>query len=144
MLTTPLTPALRAPLAACRLLLPVACCCLLPYSVFERDGVQVVCDTVSMGFLKGAVVEFEDSLMRSAFQVGLSSTHANGSLNERYLACATNCQSNRGRSLSLHASPDSICCLGIGCLCRAVRTRMRNRCGCTPYGWMWAQPTAES
>lgn len=37
--------------------------------VFERDGVQVVCDTVSMDFLKGAVVEFEDSLMRSAFQI---------------------------------------------------------------------------
>lgn len=31
---------------------------------------QVVCDTVSMDFLKGAVVEYEDSLMRSAFQVG--------------------------------------------------------------------------
>lgn len=37
--------------------------------VYERDGVQVVCDTVSMDFLKGAVVEYEDSLMRSAFQI---------------------------------------------------------------------------
>eukprot|EP00879_Flechtneria_rotunda_P009512 GHRR01009956.1.p1 GENE.GHRR01009956.1~~GHRR01009956.1.p1 ORF type:complete len:148 (+),score=39.30 GHRR01009956.1:200-643(+) len=33
-------------------------------SVFERDGVRVVCDSVSMDFLRGAVVEFEDSLMR--------------------------------------------------------------------------------
>jgi hypothetical protein len=40
--------------------------------VFEREGVQVVCDTVSMDFLKGAVIEFEDSLMRSAFQVSRS------------------------------------------------------------------------
>lgn len=39
-------------------------------SVFERDGVKVVCDSISLDFLKGAVVEFEDSLMRSAFQVG--------------------------------------------------------------------------
>lgn len=53
-----LTPVLPAGLPAC------LC------RVFERDGVQVVCDTVSMDFLKGAVVEFEDSLMRSAFQVG--------------------------------------------------------------------------
>jgi Fe-S cluster assembly iron-binding protein IscA len=54
-------------------MLSVACCCVrLSCSVFERDGVQVVADSVSMGFLKGAVVEFEDSLMRSAFQVGVS------------------------------------------------------------------------
>lgn len=46
------------------------CCCWLCCRVFERDGVRVVCDTVSMDFLRGAVVEFEDSLMRSAFQVG--------------------------------------------------------------------------
>jgi Fe-S cluster assembly iron-binding protein IscA len=37
--------------------------------VFERDGVRVVCDTVSIDFLRGAVLEYEDSLMRSAFQV---------------------------------------------------------------------------
>lgn len=37
--------------------------------VFERDGVRVVCDTVSIDFLRGAVLEYEDSLMRSAFQI---------------------------------------------------------------------------
>lgn len=37
--------------------------------MFERDGVALVCDAVSLDFLKGAVVEYEDSLMRSAFQV---------------------------------------------------------------------------
>eukprot|EP00878_Enallax_costatus_P005843 GHUV01006131.1.p1 GENE.GHUV01006131.1~~GHUV01006131.1.p1 ORF type:complete len:171 (+),score=42.76 GHUV01006131.1:164-676(+) len=37
--------------------------------VFERDGVRVVCDSISLDFLRGAVVEFEDSLMRSAFQI---------------------------------------------------------------------------
>eukprot|EP00882_Tetradesmus_deserticola_P014255 GHRQ01015153.1.p2 GENE.GHRQ01015153.1~~GHRQ01015153.1.p2 ORF type:complete len:174 (+),score=47.24 GHRQ01015153.1:214-735(+) len=37
--------------------------------VFERDGVRVVCDAVSLDFLRGAVLEYEDSLMRSAFQV---------------------------------------------------------------------------
>jgi hypothetical protein len=44
------------------------------YRVFEREGVQVVCDTVSMDFLKGAVIEFEDNLMRSAFQVSSSAS----------------------------------------------------------------------
>lgn len=38
-------------------------------SVIERDGVALVCDSVSLDFLRGAVVEYEDSLMRSAFQV---------------------------------------------------------------------------
>lgn len=37
--------------------------------VFERDGVQVVCDAVSLEFLRGATVEFEDTLMSSAFRV---------------------------------------------------------------------------
>eukprot|EP00877_Chromochloris_zofingiensis_P005958 jgi/Chrzof1/1615/Cz10g14200.t1 len=37
--------------------------------VFEREGIKVVCDDVSMQFLRGAVVEFEDTLMRSAFQI---------------------------------------------------------------------------
>ena len=37
--------------------------------VFEQDGTKVVCDAVSLQFLKGAKVEFEDSLMRSAFVV---------------------------------------------------------------------------
>lgn len=54
--------------------------------VFEREGVQVVCDTVSMDFLKGAVIEFEDSLMRSAFQVRLTLTVA-FSLCDLFNAC---------------------------------------------------------
>lgn len=37
--------------------------------VFERGGARLVTDAVSLEFLKGAVIEFEDSLMRSAFQV---------------------------------------------------------------------------
>lgn len=41
--------------------------------LFEQDGVTVVCDTMSLEFLRGAVIEFEDSLMRSAFQVRSSS-----------------------------------------------------------------------
>jgi hypothetical protein len=38
--------------------------------VFERAGARVVTDAVSLEFLRGAVVEFEDNLMRSAFKVG--------------------------------------------------------------------------
>jgi Fe-S cluster assembly iron-binding protein IscA len=37
--------------------------------VFTQRGVQVVCDNTSLEFLQGAVIEFEDTLMRSAFHV---------------------------------------------------------------------------
>lgn len=47
------------------------CVCL--HRVFEKDGSTVVCDEVSFGFLKGAKVEFEDNLMRSAFTVRVQS-----------------------------------------------------------------------
>ncbi|GAX80029.1 hypothetical protein CEUSTIGMA_g7468.t1 [Chlamydomonas eustigma] len=38
-------------------------------TVFEQDGSRVVCDSVSLEFLKGSRIEFEDSLMRSSFVV---------------------------------------------------------------------------
>jgi len=37
--------------------------------IFEKDGVSVVCDNISYAMLKGSKIEFEDSLMRSAFVV---------------------------------------------------------------------------
>ncbi|KAL4447734.1 hypothetical protein ABPG75_004953 [Micractinium tetrahymenae] len=37
--------------------------------LFERDGVRVLCDDISLEFLKGATVDFESDLMRSAFVV---------------------------------------------------------------------------
>ena len=37
--------------------------------VFSRGGAAVVADAVSLEFLKGAVIEFEDSLMRAAFHI---------------------------------------------------------------------------
>lgn len=37
--------------------------------VFERDGVKVVVDTVSMEFLAGAQVDFKEDLMGSYFAV---------------------------------------------------------------------------
>ncbi|PSC73776.1 iron-sulfur cluster assembly 2 mitochondrial [Micractinium conductrix] len=37
--------------------------------LFERDGVRVVCDDISLEFLKGAIVDFESDLMRSAFVI---------------------------------------------------------------------------
>lgn len=37
--------------------------------VFSADGATVLCDDVSMEFLKGAVVDFESDLMRSGFVV---------------------------------------------------------------------------
>lgn len=37
--------------------------------VIASDGANVVCDTTSFEFLKGATLEYEDSLMRSAFVI---------------------------------------------------------------------------
>jgi iron-sulfur cluster insertion protein len=37
--------------------------------VFERDGVAVVVDTVSLGLLSGAEVDFVEDLMGAAFQI---------------------------------------------------------------------------
>lgn len=37
--------------------------------VFDQGGAKVVCDATSLGFLKGAKVAFEQTLMRSAFVV---------------------------------------------------------------------------
>ncbi|XP_075475236.1 uncharacterized protein LOC142505982 isoform X3 [Primulina tabacum] len=36
--------------------------------VFEQDGVKVVVDQISHGFVKGATVDFVEELVRSAFQ----------------------------------------------------------------------------
>jgi len=38
-------------------------------SVFERDGVAVVVDEVSLGLLSGAEIDFVEDLMGAAFQV---------------------------------------------------------------------------
>ncbi|KAM7522444.1 hypothetical protein LguiA_012346 [Lonicera macranthoides] len=37
--------------------------------VFERDGVKLVVDKISLGFVKGATVDFVKELIRSAFQI---------------------------------------------------------------------------
>ncbi|KAI3425007.1 hypothetical protein D9Q98_008389 [Chlorella vulgaris] len=37
--------------------------------LFERDGVRVVCDDISLEFLRGSTVDFESDLMRSAFVI---------------------------------------------------------------------------
>jgi iron-sulfur cluster assembly accessory protein len=38
--------------------------------VFGPEGAHVVCDSVSFGLIRGSKIEWEDSLMRSAFVVG--------------------------------------------------------------------------
>lgn len=37
--------------------------------LFEQDGAKLLCDKVSLQFLKGSTVEFADTLMKSAFQI---------------------------------------------------------------------------
>ncbi len=38
-------------------------------NVFERDGAHVVVDTASLQFIKGATLDFEQELIRSAFAI---------------------------------------------------------------------------
>ncbi|PWA76583.1 feS cluster biogenesis [Artemisia annua] len=37
--------------------------------IFERDGVKLVFDTISLGFVKGATVDYIEELIRLGFQV---------------------------------------------------------------------------
>eukprot|EP01024_Parvocaulis_polyphysoides_P076397 TRINITY_DN9923_c1_g1_i5.p4 TRINITY_DN9923_c1_g1~~TRINITY_DN9923_c1_g1_i5.p4 ORF type:complete len:157 (-),score=20.69 TRINITY_DN9923_c1_g1_i5:257-727(-) len=37
--------------------------------LFEREGAKIACDNVSFEFLKGSTVEYQDDLIRSAFQI---------------------------------------------------------------------------
>lgn len=37
--------------------------------VFEKDGVKVVVDSISMDFLQGSTIDYEEELIRSAFRV---------------------------------------------------------------------------
>ncbi|PNW81285.1 hypothetical protein CHLRE_07g349600v5 [Chlamydomonas reinhardtii] len=37
--------------------------------VYETEGGRVACDTISLEFLRGATLEFEDTLMRAAFTI---------------------------------------------------------------------------
>ena len=39
------------------------------YRVFSRDGAEVVVDDISMDFIKGSTIDFEQELIRSAFAV---------------------------------------------------------------------------
>ncbi|XP_073044284.1 iron-sulfur assembly protein IscA-like 2, mitochondrial [Primulina eburnea] len=46
--------------------------------VFEQDGVKVVIDKISHGFVKGATVDFAEELIRSAFQVSKNPSAVGG------------------------------------------------------------------
>ncbi|KAI3807835.1 hypothetical protein L1987_23770 [Smallanthus sonchifolius] len=37
--------------------------------IFERDGIKLVVDTISLGFVKGSTVDYVEELIRSGFQV---------------------------------------------------------------------------
>lgn len=37
--------------------------------IFEKDGVKLVVDKISLDFVKGATVDYVEELIRSAFQV---------------------------------------------------------------------------
>ncbi len=41
------------------------------FRVFEQDGCLIICDKMSLDFLKGSKIAYEDSLMRSSFMVGI-------------------------------------------------------------------------
>lgn len=37
--------------------------------IFEKDGVKVVVDDISLGFIKGATIDYVEELIRSSFMV---------------------------------------------------------------------------
>ncbi|OQR78726.1 iron-sulfur cluster assembly 2 -like protein, partial [Tropilaelaps mercedesae] len=37
--------------------------------VFERDGAKIVCDQMSLGFIEGSTVDYEEELIRSGFRI---------------------------------------------------------------------------
>lgn len=46
--------------------------------VFERDGVKLVVDKISLDFVKGATVDYVEELIRSAFQVATNPSAVGG------------------------------------------------------------------
>ncbi|KAM7526055.1 hypothetical protein LguiA_015957 [Lonicera macranthoides] len=46
--------------------------------VFERDGVKLVVDKISLDFVKGATVDYVEELIRSAFQVSTNPSAVGG------------------------------------------------------------------
>ncbi|KAI7751298.1 hypothetical protein M8C21_002860 [Ambrosia artemisiifolia] len=46
--------------------------------IFERDGVKLAVDTISLGFVKGATVDYVEELIRSGFQVAENPTAVGG------------------------------------------------------------------
>ncbi|KAI5664752.1 hypothetical protein M9H77_24075 [Catharanthus roseus] len=46
--------------------------------IFERDGVKLVVDKISLDFVKGATVDYVEELIRSAFQVSTNPSAVGG------------------------------------------------------------------
>ncbi|KAA8518577.1 hypothetical protein F0562_016051 [Nyssa sinensis] len=46
--------------------------------IFERDGVKLVVDKISLDFVKGATVDYAEELIRSAFQVATNPSAVGG------------------------------------------------------------------
>ncbi|KAG5556567.1 hypothetical protein RHGRI_006984 [Rhododendron griersonianum] len=46
--------------------------------IFEKDGVKLVVDKISLGFVKGATVDYVEELIRSAFQVATNPSAVGG------------------------------------------------------------------
>ncbi len=49
--------------------------CCYTCRIFEKEGVKLVVDDVSYDFVKGATVDYEEELIRSAFVVSLNLTY---------------------------------------------------------------------
>ena len=47
--------------------------CCYTCRIFEKDGVKLVVDDISYDFVKGATVDYEEELIRSAFVVSFQS-----------------------------------------------------------------------
>lgn len=39
------------------------------FRVFEKDGVAVIVDEISLGFIEGSTLEYHEELIKSAFRI---------------------------------------------------------------------------
>lgn len=52
--------------------------------MFERDGAKIVVDEISLGFVKGATVDFTEELIRASFAVSIHFFDTLSSLSSLY------------------------------------------------------------
>ena len=112
------------------------------FRVFERDGVSVVTDEVSFSLLKGAKVDFEEDLIRSAFQVmrRRNDDPASHLLLEPAAQLPTRCRCSCYSSL---CCADGCPCACVTCRCSTTLPRTPRAAAAAPLGQRCSRMASE-